>query len=347
LNDPENALKSYLIVLDHSDMGKNNESYLNALANVGELYFRHSHIRTAMEVFGEGLLTAKRLNEKAKMNRFVQSLAAAHFKLESWSAAENYIQQGLVLSKEVNDTVSQINYSIMECALLTRNKNFNSVIPKLEFLLKRHGNVSPYLKIRILNNLGINHLSLNQLDKAEFYFNESLLLTEEIRSPSKVTFNNLAKLALKRKEFGRAEELYHKAELLPISQLGDEDQLNTYDGLVEVYAATDNPRLALQYKQKAVDHIKPLIAQIDKLRSFAGKFEEWQQSREMLETKRNADVSLAFTRIVLIIVIIAIAFGAYLMAQFYRGVRRESELRILREISEYKDAIIRNIRLLF
>ena len=67
----------------------------------------------------------------------------------------------------------------------------------------------------------------------------------------------------------------------------------------------------------------------------------------MLETKRNADVSLAFTRIVLIIVIIAIAFGAYLMAQFYRGVRRESELRILREISEYKDAIIRNIRLLF
>jgi tetratricopeptide (TPR) repeat protein len=347
LNDPENALKSYLIVLDHSDMGKNNESYFNALANVGELYFRHSYIRTAVEVFGEGLLSAKRLNEKAKMNRFVQSLAAAHFKLESWSAAENYIQQGLVLSKEVNDTVSQINYSIMECALLMKNKNFNSVIPKLEFLLKRHGHVSPYQKIRILNNLGINHLSLNQLDKAEFYFNESLLLTEEIRSPSKVTFNNLAKLALKRKEFGRAEELYHKAELLPVSQLGDEDQLNTYDGLVEVYAATDNPRLALQYKQKAVDHIKPLIAQIDKLRSFAGKFEEWQQSREMLETKRNADVSLAFTRIVLIIVIIAIAFGAYLMAQFYRGVRRESELRILREISEYKDAIIRNIRLLF
>ena len=347
LNDPENALESYISVLNNSELNKNKENYFNALTNVGELYFRHTYIRTAVEVFGEGLLAAGKFNDKHRMNRFVQSLAAAHFKLESWSAAENYIQQGLILSEEVNDTVSQINYSIMECALLMKNNNFNAAIPKLEFLLRSRWHVSPYQKIRILNNLGINHLSLDQLDKAEFYFNESFLLTEEIKSPSKITFNNLARLALKRKEFRKAEEFYHRAELLPVSQMGDEDQLNTYDGLVEVYTEVNNPALALHYKQKAVDHIKPLIDQIDKLRSFAGKFEEWQQTRELLETKRSADTSLAFTRIVLIFVSVGIVFGFYHMAQFYRKVRREGELKVLREINEFKDAIITNIRLLF
>ena len=89
-----------------------------------------------------------------------------------------------------------------------------------------------------------------------------------------------------------AKKFYEQAELLPTTSLQDEDQLETYEGLAKVYTSLGENAKALDYKQKAIDHMKPIINQVDELRTFASMYEEWDHSREINSKEQRAEIRI-------------------------------------------------------
>jgi len=343
--NPQLALEGYLNAVKYAP--DFNDNYLDGIFNIGELYFRYGFYRTSIEVFNEGFLISRKLRNKNKENRFNLYLLATYKKLKSFDQTSFYLNNGLELSAMVNDTSSYLNYSIIKCSILM---NQNKVSEALDKLTKLHSNpklLNEQQLIAILNNLGMNYLKMEDIRSAQKYLDEALQLNKKIGYYSKLTLNNLGKLALAEKDYQTAEELFLQAENLPVTVLGDEDQLDSNEGLAAVYTAMGKTELALKYKQKSVDYLKPVIGQVDQLSSFAGAFEEWQKSREVLSDKRKAETGFVAMIVFFIVAIVFLIMGVYYLLSLRQKIRLESEIRVLSEINKFKEAIIYNIRLLF
>lgn len=346
LDQPTKAMQWYMKNLYRINPQQEPEIYLKAMYDVGGLYYRMSYLRTATKVFAEGLLISDKFRNSEFEGKFSYYLAIANMELNSFEKAKHFLERAIKISLASNDTISLINTSSLKACILTKENNFVLSSNLLENLLDNYP-LNSFQLLAIHNNLGQNYLSLDSLFLAKQHLANAIELTKELNKPSRITLNNLGKLALKKKEFMVAKKYYEQAELLPTTSLQDEDQLETFEGLVEVYTSLGENAKALNYKQKAIDHMKPIINQVDELRVFASMYEEWDHSREVISKEQRAEIRIIAAYVFFIVAAILFSIGIYDQMAYKRRLKLESEIRLLREIDELKQSIIYNIRMLF
>lgn len=267
MTDSDKAFNQMDELIEQALSEENQEAELSLLSRKTWYYFRKTDLK-------EALKEAQKLESKAIKYKKTHWQTAAHgYKLEIYSLSDLYeeaireFETTLKLLDQSDRPEDDINFSKAICyikvaVVYERQKNFGTskkMLIKADEYIAKIKNDERRREIRYMNfsNLGVANVELNNIDSAEYFINQSLMLSKKEDETSLTQFRNFAVMGQiynKKKNYPLALDHLKSAEKLQsglaISLL---EQNALYEELSESYKAMDSLEQANIYAHKAKD----------------------------------------------------------------------------------------------
>ncbi|ALM47848.1 hypothetical protein AMR72_02405 [Flavobacterium psychrophilum] len=228
-------------------------------------YYTNKDLKKAIDA-------TKKLQAKAEEYKNLHYLATAHLHFSNIYLSSDLPAKALEEFEVITELLDKTNYKADPQDLITLRINaYSAAAAAYRHMRKSHEAANMLLKaneeIKKLKDsdnrkflLRINNTNLGEIyskidiDSAEYFINQSLLLSDRVKTPDIVQFNNYLVLGYvhkERKEYTKAILNYKKAEN-KVSYINPTiENINTiYSSLSEIYKTTDSLQQANHYLEK-------------------------------------------------------------------------------------------------
>lgn len=328
--------------------------------NIGVNYVSINSLKKGMENF----LIAKRFAESSQNPRILSivysNIGVINMLKDKGEEGLFYFNKALdVCDKSFND-FGKISPYINIGSIYSKQKKYDKVLEQL-YLIIDVLKISDYKRKHtiVLRNMGYTYLEMGELDSAKFYYQKSIVLSEQIKDTINVVKSKeaLASLYFKEKKIFESERCLQDIFSLAKSKKTMKNLEKAYLLLSEIKIIAGNYKLAYSYLEKAKKlsdslnimnvnkekgNLNKQIELKDKINSFEYKL---SRSKEKYTKLINQQMVYIFVMISVILLLLIVAFQV--IRKFIKTKKaNETLLEHTKEIEDQKKLIeISNIEL--
>lgn len=324
-------LKKGLAIFERVKNPKGSISCINGLANIA---WARGDYSLALEEYIKTVEYNRRIDNPSGEAKGFHNIGNVFQRIQQPEKALNYYNQALQIKKNLSDTSGMVLTLNAICGL---NINTGKYHEALEI---GHTALSLAVKFtdkheqgNIINNIGIIHYYLNDLDSTKIYYERALSIYTLVENKSSMASGsfNLGTLELSN---GNANEalLYFNRSLDLSKEINDPyAMLLSYEGLSETYSMLNLHKEAHE-AHKSFYEMKDSLEGI-KVKSKINELDELYQSeikdRELSElkiSKENSDREKKLYYVILVITIIAVAISITAATFYFKNQKTKSAL---------------------
>ena len=240
------------------------------------------HLKEAIEA----LSLFEKVNDPLGISRAHAVCASMYDQYGQYEKAMHHAQHAVKSSRQVNDKDNKADCYTVLGQIYSRTHDYSQAIKALRIGLETRKQLKDEKAVASsLNLIGRNLVLSKKYDEAEAYYNESLLLRENIGDVSGIPWNylGLASLFSEKGELGKSLDFYNKA--IKSNQVKEKRfELLCLMGIGRIYLGKSNTTEAISYLNNA-------LAISEELKIIALTSEVHQLLSEAFE--KNADFSKA------------------------------------------------------
>lgn len=311
LGNTEKALAYYLKSLKIGEETQNKLIILQALNNIGALYFNNlKDFPKALYYFKKSLILREELGDKTLVAESLDNIGAVYEAQQNFQKALEYYDKSLALYEEIQ------NKAGITTALL---------------------------------NIGINYESQNNFLKALEYYQKSLQISEEINYPV-ITINSLngiGEIYYKQGNYSKALE-YTKESLTLAKELGSPDEISISAKLLtDIYKKQNKNKEALEMHELYIQMRDSTlnIENIQKIANMTAQYEIDKVEKEKIVLAKENKIQELKSRYTVIgyslLVVGLIVFGFL----FFRQYKQRTKIKELKKDQELMQAQIKSEKL--
>ena len=221
----------------------------DAAVLAGELDIAVKNLKTALE-------KCRIIGDEKKELRFIISLGTVYSMQTKLELAEAWLLKGLDIAKKRNDTkgisVASTDLSIIEMWRKNHTKADQYLLDALSLSRKEKDRT---LEASILGNLGNNAAERGDLDAAEDYYNQGLLINRNMGKFKEISAaaDNLGLIERQRKNYQKSHALHMESYLIRV-ELGDKiGQLYSIANLSALALETGNLEVGRNLSKEAMN----------------------------------------------------------------------------------------------
>ena len=250
-DDAEADLRDGLRIATHLD-----DSYLQAslMGNLGYLFFQRFRFEEAIYWLQRAYDLFARVGANGAATNTIGNLGWCYYSLGESEKALSALEDATARSAKAGDREGEQTWLGDSGSVLLDAEDFAGAIDRYQRALAiARDRKDRYWTAAWLNNLAFAGLQMGQLDAAERYNAESITIKGELNDQATQLYNqfNSAEIALRRKEYPRAEQLFTAVLNSPSEDPGP--HLDAQAGLAKLYIETAQPRKAEEQFQSAVE----------------------------------------------------------------------------------------------
>jgi len=322
--DPNKAIEIAHQAKDLADKIDFKQGAAYALKNVGLGYYFQGKYAETMDYWEQSLKIFEELNDDVGIANLLGNIAAVYANRGDDARSLEYLLRALKLAEKKNDTLRIVTVNNNIASIYFNKPGSSDKAKALNYLMtalslnEATGNKQA-LGI-VSENIGEIYLEMNQLDKAQSYFersiqaldsgansavayngigkiyikkgdynqalnyhNKALSIAEKANSPRHIegTLRDIANLYVKQKNFTTALNYYDRARLIAEELKAVPDLKDIYSGMAISYANTNDFKNAFKY-QELFGNIKDTLYTIDREKKLGNLQFEFD-----LEKKQN------------------------------------------------------------
>ena len=172
--------------------GQDDEHILKVLASVGESYEVLGSLPKAQDIYQEALALALQLSHPLEEAQLKWKLGRVHRKRNRWETALEYIHESHALYEKLQDVAGQARCLTSEGAIFFSRGQFANAIDNFQKALQI-GEQTDNLRLAASAtiNLGTCAAIRGDFDQATTYYNNSLVLYEQLNVPNQIVISKL------------------------------------------------------------------------------------------------------------------------------------------------------------
>lgn len=287
------ALDYYLKALQLLEQKQDTLGQAKVLTNIGVFWRRQGNYESSIDFGQRALKLANALKgSRAIKGSIYNNIALAQIELKNYKEALHNLNESLQITRENGEKMR--------------------LIPSL-------------------NNIGFCYSRMNELSKAESYYNQALKEMQGIDDSSDRTISllNLSNIYVRQHQPARALPLSLESYTLAKKNNDKESMLSNYKGLADIYKELGQPSLAYDYQKKAFDLNDSLKnADITKKVSDLQKSYEINKKENEITLLKAEQEKLAFdlklkNLITTLLIVIIVSIVVILIVIIYNYIRKQ------------------------
>lgn len=295
---------------------------------LGLVYEKTFDYKLASEYYAEGLLIAKKFENRKYTGALNYNLGVAHELNENFeNALDHYLQAEAIYAKASYEIkLAKVHNSIGN----VYNKTGRYDKAKSHYLLALEIARANDLQREVdtyISNLGENAFKQNKYELAKKYYTQALEISESLKDLEKIKWlnNNLGDVYFEEKNFEKAIACYQKSIALGTAQNIDDELKRSFKNIARAYDATGNYQLASAYKDKYMGQVELLAQTKNNLQEQNARYRmrevEWQMERlaknEKIEFYKT---SVFWFRISLSFIVLTLIYISYFTYKYRRKI---------------------------
>jgi|GEM_PF-3302493 len=236
------------------ELGKKSQ-YLYAMQRRGVYYYANSELDEAMRIFNKGLFLSREFKFLERESAFLGSIGIAKFQMGQTDSAVYFLEAALEADRKQEDTIKMIvrlnNLGAVVLAMEQPAQSLKYIYRSLQLALAIGNREKAAFAA---NNIAVIYQRYDSKEKSIYYFQIALDNMDSNNLGRKALLSNIGELHLSMNQIDSAEYFYQAALNSPGED--DCDFLTAYAGLIDIYTLEKDYEKAAYYVQEGLKKVQ-------------------------------------------------------------------------------------------
>ena len=253
--DPNKAIEIAHQAKDLADKIDFKQGAAYALKNVGIGYYVQAKYVETMDYWGQSLKIFEEINDEAGIANLLGNIGTVYANRGDDARSLEYSLRALKLGEKLKDTLRIVTLNNNIATIYFNKPDSSDKAKALGYLmtaLSLNETLGNKQNVGIVSeNIGDTYLEMNQLDKAQSFFERAIQALGDTLANSAVAYNGIGKIYVEKGDYNRALNYHSKALNISESLNSPRHIEGTLRDIANVYVKQNNFVAALNYYDRA------------------------------------------------------------------------------------------------